>query len=346
MPRIGRWASPDPLHIHAVGGGEALNSYHYIAGNLLQGSDPIGLCEDPAGCESKEPVGGERRSGGERATTSGSTSQNSRGEVRHAQQTPPAQPQHIILPNGRAFTWNQEKGEYELNGWLTARVQQNLDASDAAALRWSSGTTVVGGMMLGGYALAGGAGAAAGGASEAAGQVADAASDDNVLVGIVARGVTGFAVLGALNAGSRTVVAVAEGSMDDASILRPPGGGGSEGGGGRGGTGGGGPSRPRYVPRDEAGNALPLPTTPGGEPAPSSPYPHTQIGTGTGRTVGEYPQTRRFGAGGRPVHRVDWTDHGRPALHTDPHVHDSIPNSTGGTPRNGPARPPRPDDFR
>ena len=43
IARIGRWASPDPLHVHAVGGGEALNSYHYVAGNLLQGRDPIGL---------------------------------------------------------------------------------------------------------------------------------------------------------------------------------------------------------------------------------------------------------------------------------------------------------------
>lgn len=42
-PRIGRWASPDPLHVHAVGGGEALNSYHYVSGNLLAGRDPLGL---------------------------------------------------------------------------------------------------------------------------------------------------------------------------------------------------------------------------------------------------------------------------------------------------------------
>ena len=48
IPRIGRWASPDPLSIHAVGGGEALNSYHYIAGNLLQGRDPLGLCDNDA----------------------------------------------------------------------------------------------------------------------------------------------------------------------------------------------------------------------------------------------------------------------------------------------------------
>src|SRR5690606_21377736 len=43
IPRIGRWASADPLAVHAVGGGEALNSYHYVGGNLLQGRDPDGL---------------------------------------------------------------------------------------------------------------------------------------------------------------------------------------------------------------------------------------------------------------------------------------------------------------
>jgi len=43
LARLGRWASPDPLHVHASGGGEALNSYHYVSGNLLQGRDPLGL---------------------------------------------------------------------------------------------------------------------------------------------------------------------------------------------------------------------------------------------------------------------------------------------------------------
>ena len=43
IPRLGRWASPDPLHVHAVGGGEALNSYHYVGGSLIEVRDPIGL---------------------------------------------------------------------------------------------------------------------------------------------------------------------------------------------------------------------------------------------------------------------------------------------------------------
>jgi len=43
VSRIGRWASPDPLWVHADGGGEALNAFHYVSGNLLQARDPIGL---------------------------------------------------------------------------------------------------------------------------------------------------------------------------------------------------------------------------------------------------------------------------------------------------------------
>jgi RHS repeat-associated protein len=43
IPRIGRWASPDPLSIHAAEGGEVGNGYHYVSGNLLQARDPIGL---------------------------------------------------------------------------------------------------------------------------------------------------------------------------------------------------------------------------------------------------------------------------------------------------------------
>jgi RHS repeat-associated protein len=43
LPHLGRWASPDPLHIHANGGGEALNSFHYVGGNLLASRDPLGL---------------------------------------------------------------------------------------------------------------------------------------------------------------------------------------------------------------------------------------------------------------------------------------------------------------
>jgi RHS repeat-associated protein len=51
ISRLGRWASPDPLQVHAGGGGETGNSYHYISGNLLKGRDPIGL-QDRSGQQS------------------------------------------------------------------------------------------------------------------------------------------------------------------------------------------------------------------------------------------------------------------------------------------------------
>ncbi len=47
LPHLGRWASADPLQVHAGGGGEFGNSYHYVSGNLLQARDPLGL-QDPA----------------------------------------------------------------------------------------------------------------------------------------------------------------------------------------------------------------------------------------------------------------------------------------------------------
>lgn len=43
VPRLGRWTTPDPLSVHAAGGGETGNSYHYVSGNLLQARDPFGL---------------------------------------------------------------------------------------------------------------------------------------------------------------------------------------------------------------------------------------------------------------------------------------------------------------
>jgi len=55
IPRLARWATPDPLHIHALGGGEALNSYHYVAGNLLQARDPVGLDVEAKGTTVSNP---------------------------------------------------------------------------------------------------------------------------------------------------------------------------------------------------------------------------------------------------------------------------------------------------
>ena len=92
----------------------------------------------------------------------------------------------------------------------------------------------------------------------------------------------------------------------------------------------GGSDGPTYFPRDGNGNPLPLPRGPNGEAVPSSPYPHTQIGWNDGRN-GSYIQTRQWGYDGLPVCDIDWTDHGRPNVHSDPHIHDWLPNPTGGS---------------
>ena len=107
IPRIGRWASPDPAHIHALEGGEALNSYHYVAGNLLQARDPLGLCGDNKSCPENHPdanmsspEGGGVRAGANYSNPDGSTSHEA------APPTAPAQPKRPAahaapLPNTR-----------------------------------------------------------------------------------------------------------------------------------------------------------------------------------------------------------------------------------------------------
>jgi len=88
---------------------------------------------------------------------------------------------------------------------------------------------------------------------------------------------------------------------------------------------------------------IPLPQYPTGEPKPSVPYPHTQVGTKDGRK-GPYPKSREwdYGKDGKvePKKDIDWTDHGRPSQHpNNPHEHEWVPNETGGTPKHGPAQP-------
>ncbi|MBL7997355.1 MAG: hypothetical protein JNL32_01835 [Candidatus Kapabacteria bacterium] len=86
-----------------------------------------------------------------------------------------------------------------------------------------------------------------------------------------------------------------------------------------------------YVP------PVPLERDENGKAKPSSPYPHTQLGTreSKSRPGTTYPQAREFDADGRPVRDIDFTDHGRPSKHTDPHEHKYDPN----TGKRGPAQP-------
>ncbi|MCW5831287.1 MAG: hypothetical protein KIS78_02370 [Labilithrix sp.] len=53
QPHLGRWASPDPLTIHALG--SDLNPYAYVGGRVMNHVDPFGLCS--AG-DSSDCIGG------------------------------------------------------------------------------------------------------------------------------------------------------------------------------------------------------------------------------------------------------------------------------------------------
>jgi RHS repeat-associated protein len=100
-------------------------------------------------------------------------------------------------------------------------------------------------------------------------------------------------------------------------------------------SGGSGAPAGNYRPPD------PLPSNAHGAMQPSSPYPHTQLGTETSRKAGDYTAAREWGPNGQPIRDINFTDHGRPWVpgHTNPHQHRHIPNPTGGTPRRGEPEP-------
>jgi hypothetical protein len=67
------------------------------------------------------------------------------------------------------------------------------------------------------------------------------------------------------------------------------------------------------------------------EPVPEASAPHTELGMKEG-TKEKYPQAREFDAQGNLIKDIDFTDHGRPKEHPNPHEHKWKPNPTGGTP--------------
>lgn len=76
-----------------------------------------------------------------------------------------------------------------------------------------------------------------------------------------------------------------------------------------------------------------LPRNKDGTPRPDSEAQntsHTQLGTKKGRN-GDYRQAREFNEQNKPVRDIDFTDHGRPQNHTNPHQHEYKENATGGT---------------
>jgi hypothetical protein len=85
----------------------------------------------------------------------------------------------------------------------------------------------------------------------------------------------------------------------------------------------------------------PVPLTEDGIPLPDKDAPHTQLGSKKSkRRPGEkYPQAREFNKDGKPIKAIDFTDHGEPLKHLNPHEHTYTPNATGGTPNRGNPKP-------
>ncbi len=84
-----------------------------------------------------------------------------------------------------------------------------------------------------------------------------------------------------------------------------------------------------------------LPRKKNGEPQPdpdAAGNPHTQLGKKEG-SKGDYNQAREFDSNGKPVKDIDFTDHGRPQNHTNPHQHKYQPSETGGTLQKGKQEP-------
>ncbi|WP_201747888.1 DUF6443 domain-containing protein [Chitinophaga vietnamensis] len=80
-------------------------------------------------------------------------------------------------------------------------------------------------------------------------------------------------------------------------------------------------------------------------PDPQATGPHTQLGSKEGRK-GTYNQAREFDQNGKPVKDIDFTDHGRPGNHVNPHEHPYVQNPTGGTPMRSKQTQPLNTDYQ
>ncbi len=78
-----------------------------------------------------------------------------------------------------------------------------------------------------------------------------------------------------------------------------------------------------------------LPRTPSGEPVPDSPWPHTQLGTRYSKSKPGtfYKQAIEWGEDGKLIRRIDFTDHGRPGTHPNPHYHEWLNPGWSKTPK-------------
>jgi len=81
-----------------------------------------------------------------------------------------------------------------------------------------------------------------------------------------------------------------------------------------------------------------LPTDKRGVPVPDTNAPHTQLGRSKDK-YGAEPQGREWGYGEngelQPLRDIDFTDHGTPDIHPNPHQHPLTPNNPKIAPKGG-----------
>lgn len=87
-----------------------------------------------------------------------------------------------------------------------------------------------------------------------------------------------------------------------------------------------------------------LPTDKLGVPVPDAPDPHTQLGRSKPK-YGSEPQAREWDHGSngnlQPKRDIDFTDHGTPNIHLNPHQHTLTPNNPALAPQGGYKRGPQ-----
>ena len=301
MPRLGRWASPDPLHVHAMGGGEALNSYHYVSGNLLQARDPLGLDDgaSPRDPDSEFVMNGTDPSGEGRDI-----------QIWTAREGTTAPNALVIIP-GRMGPDQRRRDAYICEGACKfgQEVHARMTLFDAVVSEWisradsdpSTYDTLPNPLAI--------FGAVAAVFEHFTMEIQGARSDReaNQLTAMRARAIVDALTVAAavvldqaIQAGTAPTAPSSAGAPEPVgpSVGAPE------------------PATP-FVPDEYWERHAPATVTPSGSP---QRLHHVERSARTGRVEQSTVVCDEFG---RQSHRVDHTDHMRPEDHSDPHLHES-----------------------
>ena len=78
-----------------------------------------------------------------------------------------------------------------------------------------------------------------------------------------------------------------------------------------------------------------LPNTKHGDPIPDVDLPHSQLGRNASGNSSAREWMPKEGGGITATRRIDFTDHGTPDIHPNPHQHRLVPNNYNIAPRGG-----------